>query len=96
MTQEQREEELTAMLQELTSDLAGEKMKAEMPSTPDRARKNPRPLARSVTNIHTEPNVRESNPTSELQCPKRGIKSSRHCTPRENRSSRRRCRRAAP
>ena len=42
-------------------------MKAEMPLTPDKTRKNPRPLARSVTNIRTEPNGRESNTTSELQ-----------------------------
>ncbi len=67
VTQEQREEKSTAMLQELTPENPGEKMKAEMPSTPDRTKENPRPLARSVTNIHTEPNGRSSNPASELQ-----------------------------
>ncbi len=55
------------MLQELTSDLPGGKMKAKMPSTPDRTGKNSRPLARSVTNIHTVANGREANTTSELQ-----------------------------
>ncbi len=67
VTQEQREEKSTAMLQELTSKLPGEKMKAEMPSTPDRTGENPRPLATEVTNIHTEPSGRSSNATSELQ-----------------------------
>ena len=55
------------MLQGLTSDLPREKMKAEMPSTPDITGEKPRPLTRSVTNIHTEPNGRESNATNELQ-----------------------------
>ncbi len=67
VTQEQREEKSMAMLQGLTPELPGEKMKAEMPSTPDRTGKNPRPLATEVTNIHPVANGREANPTSELQ-----------------------------
>ena len=55
------------MLQELTTENPGEKMRGEMPSTPDRTEENPRPLARSVTNIHTVASGRKSNTTFKLQ-----------------------------
>ncbi len=55
------------ILQELTTENPGDKMRRKMPSTPDRTGENPRPLATEVTNIHTEPNGREANATSELQ-----------------------------
>ena len=41
-----------AMLQELTPDFPGEKMRGEMPSIPDRTGKNPRPLPTVFTNIY--------------------------------------------
>ena len=67
VTLEQREEKSMPILQGLTPDLAGEKMKAEMPSTPDRTGKNPRPLATEVTNIYPVTSGRKFDTTNKLQ-----------------------------
>ena len=67
VTQEHREEKSMPILQELTPELPGEKMRGKMPSNPDRKRRNPRPLEGVVTNIYPVTSGRNFDPTSELQ-----------------------------